>query len=219
MITLRESLTAYEEIMIQTARNLLAAATLCLLALPAPATNIVRNPGFEQGTAFWNSAFFIIGNDPLWAHTGPGMVRTNCTGLHCVDSLMQGAYISQLLPTVAGTEYDLSFWIRSFMGKGHYAVYWDGVLVDDILLAPNGAMSEATFSGLYASANATLLEIHGRNDLHSISFDDFQVVTAKLADGPLAIPAGEQGNGVPEPATYALVLTGLALAAWFRGRR
>lgn len=204
--------------MIQTTRNLLAAAALCLLAMPAAATNIVRNPGFEQGTAFWDSAFFIVGDNPLWAHTGPGMARTTCTGPHCVDSLMQGAFISQLLPTVAGSEYDLSFWIRSFKGKGYYAVYWDGVLVDDIELAPNGAMSQATFSGLYASANATLLEVHGRNDLHSISFDDFQVVTAKLADGPPAVPTLEPTSEVPEPATFALVLAGLALAAWFQRR-
>ncbi len=204
--------------MTQTARNLLAAATLCLLAMSAPAANIVRNPGFEQGTAFWDSAFFIVGNDPLWAHTGPGMARTNCTGLHCVDSLMQGAFISQQLPTVAGSEYDLSFWIRSFKGSGYYAVYWDGVLVDDIWLTPNGAMSQATFPGLYASANATLLEVHGRNDLHAISFDDFQVVTARLAEGPLAMPAPAQTAQVPEPATFALVLAGLALAAWFQRR-
>lgn len=204
--------------MMQTFKNLLVGAALCLLALPAPAANIVRNAGFEQGTAFWDSAFFIVGDDPLWAHTAPGMVRTNCTGLHCVDSLMQGAFISQLLPTVAGSEYDLSFWIRSFKGNGYYAVYWDGMLVDDILLAPNGAMSQAMFSGLYASANATLLEVHGRNDLHSISFDDFQVVTARLADGPLADPGPGQTAAVPEPATFALVLAGLALAAWFQRR-
>ena len=202
--------------MMHTVRNLMAAATLCLLATSALAANIVRNPGFEQGAAFWNSAFFIVGDDPLWAHTEPGMVRTTCTGLQCVDSLMQGAFISQLLPTIAGSEYDLSFWIRSFKGKGHYAVYWDGVLVDDILLAPNGAMSQARFSGLYASANATLLEVHGRNDLHAISFDDFQVVTARLADGPLAEPG--PAAGVPEPATFALVMAGLALAAWFQRR-
>ncbi|MBZ2206309.1 PEP-CTERM sorting domain-containing protein [Massilia soli] len=206
--------------MIQTARHFAAAAVLCLMALPAAATpiNIVRNPGFEQGTAFWNSAFFVIGNDPLWAHTDPGMARTSCTGLHCVDSLMSGAYISQLLPTVAGAEYDLSFWIRSFKGKGQYSVFWDGVLLDDILLAANGPMSQATFSGLYASANATLLEIHGRNDAHSISFDDFNVVTAKLSDIPASVPPPDQVFQVNEPATFALVLAGLALAGLSRRR-
>lgn len=205
--------------MIQKARELLAAAALCLLAIPAGATNIVRNPGFELGSAYWNAAFFIVGNDPLWAHTDPGMARTTCTGLRCVDSLMEGAYISQLLPTVAGTEYDLSFWIRSFKGKGEYSVFWDGVLLDDILLAPNGAMSEAAFSGLYASANATLLEIHGRNDLHAISFDDFRVVSATLADTPPALPSSGHVTVIAEPAAFALVLAGLGLVGLFRRRR
>ena len=207
--------------MIQKARNLLAAAALCLLAMPVVAVpiNIVRNPGFELGTAHWHAQFFIVGNDPLWAHTDPGMARTTCVGLHCVDSLMEGAYISQLLPTIAGAEYDLSFWIRSFKGKGEYSVFWDGVLLDDILLAPNGAMSQASFSGLYASANATLLEIHGRNDLHSISFDDFRVVSANLADTPVILPAPEHVTVVPEPAAFALVLAGLGLVALFRRRR
>ena len=204
--------------MMQTARNLLAAAALCLLALPVTATNIVSNPGFEQGTAFWKSSFFLIGNDPLWAHTGPGMAYTSCMGLHCVDSLMEGAYISQLLPTVAGTEYDLSFWIRSFKGKGYYSVFWDGVLLDDMLLASNGAMSQARFSGLYASANATLLEIHGRNDAHAIAFDDFNVATATLADIAASVPPPDQVFQVTEPATFALVLAGLALAGLSRRR-
>ena len=204
--------------MIHKARELLAAAALCLLIVPAGATNIVRNPGFEQGAAYWDSAFFLIGANPLWAHTDPGMARTTCTGIHCVDSLMEGAFISQLLPTIAGTEYDLSFWIRSFKGKGQYSVFWDGVLLDDILLAPNGAMSQATFSGLYASANATLLEIHGRNDLHSISFDDFRVVSATLPSTAPALPAPEQVTQVPEPAVFALVLAGLGLVSLFRRR-
>lgn len=206
--------------MIQKARNFLAAAALCLLAMPVVAAraNIVRNPGFELGTAHWYAQFFIVGSDPLWAHTGPGMARSTCVGPRCVDALMEGAYISQLLPTIAGAEYDLSFWIRSFKGKGEYSVFWDGVLLDDILLAPNGAMSQAAFSGLYASANATLLEIHGRNDLHAISFDDFRVASASLADAPAVVPAHEHVTMVPEPAVFALVLAGLGLVALFRRR-
>ena len=104
--------------MIHKARKLLAAAALCMSGLPATAANIVQNPGFELGSAYWTTAFFIVANDPMWAHTGPGMARTSCIGVPCVDSLMEGAYISQLLPTIAGTEYDLSFWVRSFQGQG-----------------------------------------------------------------------------------------------------
>lgn len=204
--------------MIQKARELLAAAVLCMLCSPAVAANIVQNPGFELGSKYWTTAHFLVGSDPLWAHTDPGMARTNCTGVRCVDSLMEGAYFSQLLPTIAGTEYDLSFWVRSFKGKSQYSVFWDGVLVDDIQQVQNGPMTQANFSGLYASANATLLEIHGRNDLHFVSFDDFSVVSAALPPAPPAPPAPEHLTLISEPAGYALLLGGLALVTLFRRR-
>jgi hypothetical protein len=203
-----------EEIMFNKARKVLAASLLSMAGLSAGAANIVQNPGFELGSAYWTSDLFLVGNDPLWAHTGPGMVRTTCTGAHCVNSLMEGAYISQLLPTIAGTEYDLSFWVRSFKGQGQYSVFWDGALVDDILLAQNGPMTQTSFSGLYASANATLLEIHGRHDLHWISFDDFSV----QASGSPAVPPPGQFTLIGEPAAYTLVLAGLALVGAFRRR-
>ena len=79
-------------------------------------------------------------------------------------------------------------------------------------------MTQAAFSGLYASANATLLEIHGRNDLHTISFDDFRVVSATLSDAPPALPASGHVTAVPEPAAFALVLAGLGLISLFRRR-
>lgn len=203
--------------MIQKAKQLVAAAVMSMLALPAGAANIVQNPGFEQGSAYWTTAHFLVGNDPLWAHTGPGMVRTNCGTIYCLDSLMEGAYISQLLPTIAGAEYDLSFWVRSFKGKGQYSVFWDGVMVDDIMLVENGPMTQTNFSGLTASANATLLEIHGRNNLHFISFDDFSVVSSPLA-APRP-PAPEQVTLISEPAGYALMLAGLALVGLLHRRR
>lgn len=204
--------------MIRKAKQFLAAAVVFMLVLPAWAGNIVQNPGFEQGSAHWTTAHFLIGSDPLWAHTGPGMVRTNCGTVHCLDSLMEGAYISQLLPTIAGAEYDLSFWVRSFKGKGQYSVFWDGVMVDDIMLAQNGPMTQKIFSGLTASANATLLEIHGRNNLHFISFDDFSVVGALPQAAPPSLPAPGQVTLIPEPAGYALVLAGLALVGVLRRR-
>lgn len=183
------------------ARILLTAMALCAVAWSARAINIVRNPGFEQGSTSWNVRYFNIADNPMWAHTEPGMARSGCTGAWCTNSLMQGSYISQLLPTIAGTEYDLSFWIRSFIGEGEYAVFWDGVLLD-LAAAKNGAMYQESYTGLYASANATMLEIHGRNDQFYIAFDDFQVIEA--------VPA-PAADAVPEPRGLMLLCTGLAL--------
>ncbi|MGZ8289562.1 MAG: hypothetical protein ACXW3B_04445 [Telluria sp.] len=194
-------------------------ALLACCALPAAATNIVQNPGFEDGASHWTASSFLIDDYPMWAHTGPGMAMTACVGVRCVDSLMSGAYISQLLPTEAGAQYDLSFWIRSYLGLGEYSVFWDGAMVDDIIHAPNGPMMQARFTGLYASANATLLEVHGRNDPNLIAFDDFSVVRSAT---PVYLPPSaspQQDTAISEPETFLLVLGGLCVLASVAHRR
>lgn len=204
------------------ARILLAAMALCAVAWSATAINIVRNPGFEQGSADWKVRYFTIENNALWAHTEPGVARSGCAGAWCVDALMTGSYISQLLPTVAGTGYDLSFWMRSFIGAGEYSVFWDGVLLDSGAAA-NGAMIQENYKGLHASANATLLEIHGRNDAYYISFDDFQVVQAPApaapGPGPAATLPSAPVAALPEPASHMLMFGGLALMGYMLRRR
>lgn len=202
------------------ARIGLITLALCAVAWSAAAINIVQNPGFEQGDAYWNQELFDIADNPLWAHTGPGMARSGCTGIWCVDSLMQGAYISQLLPTTAGTRYDLSFWVRSFAGDSQFTVYWDGVLIDDSV-AQNGPMLQENYSGLYASANATLLEVHGRNYAYYVSFDDFSVVSATPGGSPTTPAVGLPGPiaAIPEPAGYLMLLTGLAAMGCVLRRR
>ena len=206
--------------MIHKARQKLAVALLSMVGLSAGATNIVLNPGFDQGSEHWESKRFYLGAAPKWTRLGPGMAGTSCAGFYCTSALTVGAYIRQLLPTIAGAQYDLSFWVGSLKGgNGRYSVFWDGAMIDGVHLVDSGPMTLVSFSGLYAGANATLLEVHGRNDPYYISFDDFSVVASAPLAGFAAAPVEPaQENDVPEPAVYALVLAGLALVGLFRRR-
>lgn len=194
--------------------KLIVPALLWCCAGPALAGNIVDNPGFEDYSTGWESEHFGFGVRPLWAHTGPGMARlTYCDDVvECLGTLNRGAYLGQLLATGAGQRYDLSFWVRSFTGASRFSVFWDGALLTETG-TPNGPMLEYRFSGLLASANATLLQVHGYNSLNEhLAFDDFSVVNA--APAPV-VPA----LVVSEPAALSLLLGGMAALAFARRRR
>ncbi len=189
--------------------RIIAALTLACASLAASANNIVLNPGFEEGVKHWQYEHFRFIPNPLWAHTGPGVARmTYCDDDKCLDTLNVGAYISQLLSTQAGEKYDLSFWVRSFAGESRFSVFWDGAMLAKSG-TPNGPMQRYSFTGIAASANATLLQIHGYNstDQH-MSFDDFSVVRhipPMMRDpAPPALP-------VSEPAIYGLILVALGV--------
>lgn len=200
-------------------------AACSLASVPALATNIVQNPGFELGSQYWDSQHFIFGTDPLWAHTGPGNARlTYCSTPSCVNTIFRGAFFGQLLSTRPGDLYDLSFWVRSFNGESRLSVFWDGVMLSETG-TPNGPMLQYKFSGLAASANATLLEIHGYNSINEhMSFDDFNVMKLDLppagtAPLPGPLPAPPMGPAAPaplavsEPAGAALLLAAMGAAA------
>ncbi|MBX3402742.1 MAG: hypothetical protein KF699_04930 [Phycisphaeraceae bacterium] len=88
-------------------------ATLALCGPSAAGDNLVFNGGFEQGFAGWsvppnappgpNGAFFSAPSNST-AHSG---------SRYAVLSSVQLQFISQFLPgTVAGTDYELEFWLR-----------------------------------------------------------------------------------------------------------
>lgn len=176
--------------------------------------NLVQNPGFEQGAAGWNADHFQFVKDPLWAHSGTGAAKlTFCPTVDaCLDEVFSGAYVSQLIDTTPGEFYDLSFWVRSFNGDSHISVFWDGVQLAKTA-TPNGPMIQYSFSGLTASAGASLLEVHGSNLVTKyLSFDDFsllQVPAPELADPAVAIS---------EPCIYPLMLAALGALVFVRRR-
>jgi len=201
------------------ASKILMCAALLGGAGVATATNIVQNPGFEQGVLGWEYKQFDFYSSPLWAHTGPGMVRlTYCwRAEHCLDNICGGAFVGQLLATTPGQAYDLSFCVRSFAGDSRISVFWDGV---EMLKTPtpNGPMLQYSLSGLMASANATYLEVHAYNDTDKhLSFDDFSV--AQVAAPPAVAAPPPTVFAISEPDMFGFLPAALGGMVFVQRRR
>lgn len=192
-------------------RSLLAAA-LSSVALSAGAVNLVQNPAFDDGGFGWQSNSFQFGTVGAVYKSGPGEARSGCVGAACLTTFGAGSFLRQWLPTVVGETYDLSFLARSYSGVGEYAVFWDGVLIDDRVVA-NGAMVSESYASLAVSSANTVLEIHGRNDPDYIYFDNFVVQQSVLPNSPNVV-----GN-VPEPMSWLMLLAGIGLLTWSLRRR
>lgn len=190
----------------QEARIVAAAALwVCASCACAATENIVKNPGFEAGSADWTvNGTFLTQLDPRLVHGGSHAMISGCIGDRCVESLGSGFFLRQALPTTPGETYDLSFWTYGGSGIAQYSVFWNGVLVDLQTLA-SGQMLQHEYAGLVASSDVTMLELHGRDDPTFMSFDDVVVQRSAAL--------------VPEPGIWAMLLAGLGLAGWARRRR
>jgi hypothetical protein len=201
---------------------------LCAAA-PARAANIVVNPGFETGandfncavTAGWSSNIWCLGllGVPPTSHSGIGAAG----GSNPAEFLSQ-MWMSQSLATVAGTTYNLSFWaaMTSATTITNIVIEWDGVEVEHFIDPITSVCAFDSPSSTYtcdwiqlivpnltASAGSTLLKILGSQDQGLLMLDDFVVEAAEAQAAP-----------VPEPASLALMGSGLAaLAARYRRRR
>ncbi|MEO7496846.1 MAG: PEP-CTERM sorting domain-containing protein [Massilia sp.] len=193
------------------ARGLLAIA-LSSLAIGAGAVNLLQNPAFDDGGAGWQSNSFQFGVMGAVYKSGAGEARTGCVGAPCLGSFGSGSYLRQWLPTVIGETYDLSFLARSYTGVGEYTVFWDGVMIDDRVVA-NGAMVAESYASLAVSSINTVLEIHGRNDPDYIYFDNFVVQQSVLPNSPNMV-----GN-VPEPMSWLMLVAGIVLLTYSLRRR
>ncbi len=106
----------------------LAAALALVFASPALAGELVENGGFETGSfSPWfappsvpGQSLFLVGGDGF-AHSGMRYAYLSSTQLQ---------YIGQVLATIAGEDYELSFWIQSTgLGFATFRVPWEGQVV------------------------------------------------------------------------------------------
>ena len=172
-------------------RALLATSLLVAAASPALAGNLVFNGGFETGNfAGWlvppnapppNGALFRIGTGG--AHSG-----NHYAGIGSASS----QYISQTLPTQAGQDYELSFWLRWYFGmqSEFVTVRWEGQPVLFVQGTGPGEIWTHFTLPLHANITGSFLEF-GQNAFPlEWHIDDISVVPI-----PIALRRGGAGDG------------------------
>ena len=178
---------------------------LSCAAIPAAASNIVTNPGFESGLTGW-TASPDWGSGNFAVHSGLLEAYTECVGAPCIT--VPTSFLYQDLPTVAGDTYDLSFWYRfqgprSPVGPNELLTLAGGVEVSDLVNQPNNqGVYQQVFTTFVASSSTTRLQFDGRNDPSFLILDD---VCVDVAGGACA-PAPEPATGFPAIAVFAIAL-------------
>jgi hypothetical protein len=183
---------------------LLAVAALsCLCATASNAqNNLVQNGGFENGslppwTLNDQSGLSGVSSDPFFAHSGVHHAFLG-TGNFGFGSL------TQVLNTTPGQSYTLSFFLAHDVTQtpnNNFSVFFNGTVINGSQLTNVGTFgyTNFTFSGLVATSNSTPLTFSFRD-----SDDFFRLDTVTV---------------VPEPSTYALLITAGGMVGFMQYRR
>jgi len=166
----------------------------------AQAGELVVNGGFETGAFFpWiappnvpnQSVFRIAGTT---AHSGDHYAKLASSTL---------LFVNQFLPTTAGQDYELSFWLRKPINTpSQFYIRWEGSLVySQSTMLPDGSNWHRLSLPLHSNFSGSLLEFGQDIFPAEYHLDDVSVVPA------------------PAPSAAALLLTGGAAAALRRRRR
>jgi len=190
---------------------------LLLAALPATAGNIVVNSNFSGGPynssgAGWTDNLNVY-NYGTWSfvylgdHGDPNIADavTSCAGAGCITGSGSSlASLSQILPTIAGDSYTLSFlYSPEGASPNELQALFAGTVVKDLSNLASSSFVTYTVSGLVATSSSTSLEFLGRGDGGGIALTEVSVT--------------DDGRVVPEPPSLSLLAAGLiGFAAFFR---
>lgn len=169
--------------------TLATAAVTIGFSAPAQAVELVTNGGFETGTfAGWtqsgNLGSTSVSSNATYVHSGTYGARLGPVG--------SDGSLSQLLNTITGQTYNISFWLRNDGGTPNN---FDAYFGSNHLLATVNQGASSFFNYTYTASDTapTLLRFDFRQDPAWWGLDDISV------EGPA---------GVPEPGTWAMMLLG-----------
>jgi hypothetical protein len=180
----------------------IAGALLCV-ATTALAQNNVVDGGFEMSpspnfSSAWTltppagggagQQFSNVGSDAAFAHSGNRYANL-------APAFQQTGSLSQVLNTVAGATYSLSFWLanNSSMPTNFFQALVNGALAFTTTSPPfpiTGQYQLITISGLVATGPTTTLEFRYRHD------DDFWRLDDVAFVGPAGTAVPEGGAGL-----------------------
>jgi hypothetical protein len=174
-----------------------------LAIAPLAHAGIETNGGFETGdftgwTQFGDSTYdFVDASSP---HSG---------NVAALFGAVTSSGISQVLPTIAGQQYAVSFWLGNHDGTPNaFSWSWNGVLQAPSLV--DSALTDYTnYGGLMtATGTATTLSFSFQNQSAFWILDDVQVTDT-----------GINASLVPEPESWLMLGAGLGILGLVKRRR
>jgi hypothetical protein len=174
------------------ASGLIGAAAI-LAAGSASAANLLVNGSFETGDF---TGWFNTGNTGLTSVQGPGSVYAAQDGSHYVYFGAVGSDygLNQTFSDTAGQSYIVSYWVAANEGgTSDVNAYINGTLLQSINPVPIQPYTEYSFS--FVGTGSDTLTLGLRDDPSFDALDNVSV-TATSA-------------GVPEPAAWAMMISGL----------
>jgi hypothetical protein len=185
-------------------KALMAGAAMAIVAsaaaVSANAAELVSNGGFESGLSGWT----LTGNTGYSSITSAAHSGSYAYSNGAVGSL---GSISQTVATVAGQSYDFSFWLQNDGGAPNaFAASLGGALLTTALSNAAGFGYTHFFGTVVAASNNANLTFSFRQDPNYWRLDDVSLTSAV--------------GGVPEPASWALMIVGfLGAGAAIRSNR